>query len=324
MTEKRHPTFLLFNGELVEYDQARVHVLSTAFKYGAIVFEGFRAYWNEHQQELYGFRLHDHFRRLLMSMKISRLPSKYGVEEYVEDLIRLMRINGLREDLHMRAAAFVDADDGNLASTEPVSISMAAMPMGRYFAKEGLHVAVSSWGRISDASMPPRVKAVPNYHNSRLALLQARVDGYDDTILLSHGGKVTEGPGYSLFIARSGRLITPPVTAGILESITRDSVIRLATEKLGLDVHEREIDRTELYVADEVFFCGSSAEVTPILSVDRHPVGDGKPGARTVELRTLFLAVTRGEVADEFGWLTPVYGGEAGYAAAAGAVAATT
>lgn len=318
--ERRHPSYLLFNGELVEYEQARVHVLSTAFKYGAIVFEGFRAYWNEDLQELYGFRLDDHFRRLLISMKISRFPSKQSVEEYIEGLVRLMRANELREDLHMRVAAFVDADDGNLASCEPVSISMAAMPMGRYFAKEGLHVQVSSWTRISDFSMPPRVKAVPNYHNSRLALLQARTDGYDDAVLLSHDGKVTEGPGYSLFIVRGGHLITPPVTAGILESLTRDSVIRLTTDKLGLQVQEREIDRTELYVADEMFFCGSSAEVTPILSVDRHPVGEGKPGVRSLELRKLFLAAARGEVPDEFGWLTPVFGSKSRYAAAAGAV----
>jgi len=306
--EKRHPGFLLFNGELVEYDRARVHVLRTAFKYGAIVFEGFRAYWNEGQRELYGFRLQDHFSRLLASMKITRMPSNYGVDAYVDDLLRLMRANELREDLHMRVAAFVDADDGSLASTEPVAVSMAAMPMGRYFAHEGLHVAVSSRTRISDFSMPPRVKAVPNYHNSRLALLQARTDGYDDAILLSQDGKVTEGPGYGVFISRGGRLITPPVTAGILESITRDSLLRLAAEELGVDVQEREIDRTELYLADEIFFCGSSAEVTPVLSVDRHPVGGGKPGTRTLELREHFQAAARGAMPDKFGWLTPVYG----------------
>lgn len=305
--DTRHPRFLLLNGQLVEYEHARVHVLSTAFKYGAIVFEGLRAYWNDARQELYGFRLDDHLRRLVMSMKISRIPGDHDVVAYREALLDLIRANDLREDLHMRVQAFVDTDDGGLASSEPVSISMAAMPMGRYFRSDGLHVCVSSWTRISDNSMPPRVKAVPNYQNSRLALLQARIDGYEDAILLSSDGKVTEGPGYSIFMVRDGQLCTPPVTAGILESITRDSVIRLATAKAGITVQEREIDRTELYVADELFFCGSAAEVTPVLSVDRHAVGDGTPGACTRRLRELYLEAARGKAPDEHDWLTPVY-----------------
>lgn len=308
MTEKQHPKYLLMNGELVAYDDARVHVLSTAFKYGATVFEGLRAYWNEEQGELYGFRLREHFHRLVESLRICRMASPLDVDGYLADLVRLMRANDLREDLHMRVSAYVDADDGGLASFEPISISMAALPMRRYFSKEGLDVQVSSWTRISDATMPPRVKAVANYQNSRLALLQARADGYDDAILLSSQGKVTEGPGYAVFMLRGGRLITPPVTAGILESITRDSIMALAPG-LGLEVQEREIDRTELYVADELFFCGSAAEVTPILSVDRIPVGSGTVGPRTRGLLTAFLATVRGETADTRGWLTPVFAG---------------
>jgi branched-chain amino acid aminotransferase len=308
VTEKRHPKYLLMNGELVAYDDARVHVLSTAFKYVASVFEGLRAYWNEAEGELYGFRLLDHFQRLVESLRICRMASPVDVDGYLADLVRLMRANDLREDLHMRVSAYVDADDGGLASFEPISISMAALPMRRYFSKEGLDVQVSSWTRISDATMPPRVKAVANYQNSRLALLQARADGYDDAILRSSQGKVTEGPGYAVFMLRGGRLITPPVTAGILESITRDSIMALAPG-LGLDVQEREIDRTELYVADELFFCGSAAEVTPILSVDRIPVGSGTVGQRTRGLLTAFLATVRGETADTRGWLTPVFAG---------------
>jgi branched-chain amino acid aminotransferase len=308
VTEKQHPKYLLMNGELVAYDDARVHVLSTAFKYGATVFEGLRAYWNAERGELYGFRLREHFQRLVESLRICRMASPLDMDEYLADLVRLMRANDLREDLHMRVSAYVDADDGGLASFEPISISMAALPMRRYFSKEGLDVQVSSWTRISDATMPPRVKAVANYQNSRLALLQARADGYDDAILLSSQGKVTEGPGYAVFMLRGGRLITPPVTAGILESITRDSIMALAPG-LGLEVQEREIDRTELYVADELFFCGSAAEVTPILSVDRIPVGSGAVGPRTQALHAAFLATVRGETEDTRGWLTPVFAG---------------
>lgn len=322
MSEKRHPKYLLMNGELVAYDDARVHVLSTAFKYGASVFEGLRAYWNEEHGELYGFRLREHFQRLIESLRICRMASPLDVDGYTADIVRLMRTNDLREDLHMRVSAYVDEDDGGLASFEPVSIAMAALPMRRYFGRDGLNVQVSSWTRISDNSMPPRVKAMPNYHNSRLALLQARADGYDDAILLSSDGKVTEGPGYALFMLRGGKLITPPVTSGILESVTRDSLMVLAAE-MGLDVQEREIDRTELYVSDELFFCGSAAEVTPILSVDRIPVGSGATGPRTQALHAAFLATVRGETPDTRGWLTPVFAGAAVAEAVSAAVPAS-
>src|SRR5215210_1955178 len=310
------------NGELVAYADARVHVLTTAFKYGACVFEGLRAYWNEERGELYGFRLREHFQRLVESLRICRMPSPLDADGYLADMVRLMRANELREDLHMRVSAYVDDEDGGLASFEPVSVSMAALPMRRYFRKDGLDVQVSSWTRISDASMPPRVKAAPNYHNSRLALGQARADGYDDAILLAADGKVTEGPGYALFMLRGGKLITPPVTSGILESITRDSLIVLAPE-LGLEVVEREMDRTELYVADELFFCGSAAEVTPVLSVVAVSFEKSAVGPRTEALHAAFLATVRAETPDTRGWLTPVFAGAAASTARPEAVAAT-
>ena len=308
MTEKRHPKYLLMNGELVLYDDARVHVLTTALKYGATVFEGLRAYWNEDQGELYGFRLREHFQRLVESLRICRMASPRDVDGYAADLVRLMRANDLRENLHIRVSAYVDDDDGGLSSVGPISIAMAAMPMSRYFEKDGLDVQISSWTRISDTTMPPRVKAASNYHNSRLALLQARTDGYDSAILLSADGNVTEGPGAALFMLRGDRLITPTVTSGVLESITRDSIMVLAPG-LGLEVQEREVDRTELYVADELFVCGSAAEVTPVLSVDRIPVGSGAAGPRTQALRAAYLAAVRGETPDTQGWLTPVFAG---------------
>lgn len=317
MAENRHPKYLLQNGELVEFGEARVHVLSTAFMYAAVVFEGMRAYWNEERGELYGFRLREHFQRLIESLRICRLESPLDADGYVADLVRLMRANDLREDQHMRVSVYVDDESGGLSSTGPVSVSMAALPMTRYFGKAGLHVQVSSWTRISDASMPPRIKAAPNYHNSRLALLQARADGYDNALLLSGDGKVTEGPGYCIFMVRGGKLVTPPVTSGILESVTRDSLIQMAPS-LGLEVVERDIDRTELYVADELFFCGSAAEVTPILSVDRIAVGDGSAGSRTQAIRDAYMAVVHGEVPERSAWLTPVFANEAAIAAPVG------
>jgi branched-chain amino acid aminotransferase len=323
VSEKRYPTYLLMNGELVAYQDARVHVLTTALKYGACVFEGLRAYWNAEHGELYGFRLREHFQRLVESLRICRMPTPRDVDGYVADLVRLMRANELRENLHIRVSAYIDDDDGGLAAVGPVSIAMAAMPMSRYFEKDGLDAQVSSWTRISDASMPPRIKAAANYHNSRLALLQARADNYDTAILLASDGKVTEGPGAAMFLVRAGRLITPPVTSGVLESITRDSIMKLAPG-LGLEVLEREVDRTELYVADEVFVCGSAAEVTPILSVDRIPVGSGAAGPSTRALRAAYLAAVRGETAERRGWLTPVFAEVAtSQAAVSSAVTAT-
>lgn len=301
-----HPRYLLLDGKLVPYADARVHVLSAAFKYGIIVFEGLRAYWNEAKGELYGFRFDDHFERLLRSLKVMRLASPLPAAAYTDAMVRLIRENELRTDLHLRAQVFVNEDDGRIGATAPVSFAMAAMPMERYHGKDGLSVQISSWTRISERDLPPRIKAVPNYHNSRLALLQAKLDGYDDAILLGPDGKVTEGPGYNLFMVRGGSLVTPSTTDGILEGITRDSILELARD-MGVPTVERSIDRTELYLADEIFFCGSAAEVTPITSVDRHVVGSGGPGRVSLELRERFLSTARGERDDARAWLTRIY-----------------
>jgi len=180
--------------------------------------------------------------------------------------------------------------------------------MGSYFARPSLDVCVSSWARISERSMPPRVKALANYQNSRLALLEARTNGYDAALLLTQEGSVSEGPGYNVFIVRDGRLATPPPTQAILEGITRASVLTLAREELGLEVDERPIDRTELYLAEEVFVCGSAAEVSCVSSVDRHDIGDRTAGPITANLQRLYRAAVRNELADR-GWAQPVYGG---------------
>jgi branched-chain amino acid aminotransferase len=307
-TSPSHPEFIIFRGELVPYDQARVHVLSTAMKFSTIVFEGLRGYWNADHGELYCFRLTDHFVRLTQTMKIARIPGPNDPEWYASRLLDLVRANHLRSDVHMRVQVFVDAEDGPLVATEPVAVCMATTPRGRFTESTGLNVGVSSWIRIADKSMPPRVKAVANYHNSRLAAMQARLDGYDDAVLLTSDGRVAEGPGYNLFMVRSGRLVTPPITEGILEGITRDSLIAIARETLNLEVVERPIDRTELYVANELFFCGSAAEVVPILSVDHHTIGTGVPGRLTLLLRDEYLATARGMVPSRSEWLTPTYG----------------
>lgn len=187
---------------------------------------------------------------------------------------------------------------------------MAAIPMGRYDAlapAEGLKVGVSAWRRLGDDSMPPRIKSIANYQNSRLALLDAQAAGFQDAILLDSRGKVTEGPGYNIFVIRHGQVMTPPVTNGILEGVTRDTLIRLFEEKHGMPVVQREIDRTELYVADEVFFCGSGKEVTAIGSIDHRPVGNGGTGPWTQKIKETYFEVAKGKQQDYASWLVPIF-----------------
>jgi branched-chain amino acid aminotransferase len=309
VNQKRYPRFMFYGQEIVPYDQARVHVLTPAVKYGAIVFEGLRAYWNATREELYVFRMADHFRRLADSLKVARIVQPMTAMQLADHLLALIRVNELREDIHIRVQVFVDADDGSMAIGEPTCVAMATMPMGRLLPPDGVNVQVSSWARISDRSMPPRVKAVANYHNARLALMQAKLDGYDDAIMLTTAGKVAEGPGYTVLGIQDGRIVAPTVTDSILEGITRNTIFRLAQDHLGITIQERSVDRSELYLLDELFFCGSGAEITPIVSVDRHIVGTGHPGSVTCRLRDFYISQVQGERGDEYGWLTPTWAG---------------
>lgn len=304
------PKYLMRDGELIEYDDARLHVLSTATKYGVGVFEGFRAYLDDASGQLYAFRVHDHMRRLVASMRVVGIDGPTDTEALERQLLELIRANELREDLHMRAQVFVEAEDGKPDDTGPAHVYMAAIPMGRYFDRPGLNIQISTWARISDQAMPPRVKSIANYQNGRLALLEARRNGFDAALLLTGEGRVAEGAGYNVFIVRDGKLCTPPTTESILEGITRDSLLHLARAELDIPVVERPIDRTELYSAEEIFVCGSAAEVSPVSSVDRLTVGDGNPGAITSALKDLYQRAVRAKIAVDRGWAQPVYAAE--------------
>lgn len=302
------PRLLNMSGKIVPYADARVHVLSTAMKYAASVYEAMRAYWSDADRQLYVFRLREHLRRLERSAKIARIPLPADAARLERETLEVIRANDLREDLHVRLIVFVDTDDGGLASQEPVGYVIAPIPTTRYFETAGLHVAVSSWHRTADNAIPARVKAAANYQNSRLALLQAKVDGYDDAILLNSDGSVAEGPGYTLFLVRDDQPMTPSVTSNILEGVTRSTLLTLFPEALGVTVEQREIDRTELYVADEAFFSGTAAEVTPILSVDRRPVGGGAMGPLTGKIRDAYFRAVRDSSGPHPEWRIPVYG----------------
>ena len=297
----------LHNDDLIPKDQTKVQLDTVAFKYAAMVFEGIRAYWNETEEQLFVFRLGDHARRLENSVRIMRMDTRLTAKDYSSAVLRVLEANEIRQDAHIRQMVYVDGP-GEMFGTGPVSHSVVAIPKGRWFSEDeaGIHVCVSSWQRISDSSLPPRVKCAANYQNGRLALLQAREDGYDGAIVLNSFGKVSEEPRGCVFMVKGGRVSTPKVTNDILESITRDTLMVLFRNEQGVDVAERDIDRTELYLADELFICGSGLEVTPVLSMDRHQIGKGKPGEMTTAIRKSYLGVVHGELAQYRHWLSKV------------------
>jgi branched-chain amino acid aminotransferase len=292
------------NGKLVAYEDARIHVQSCAVKYGTAVFEGLRAYWSDEAQELFVFRLREHAARLFTSLRLMRLAPDFTECEIGAWILETLRRNALREDVHVRVLAYL-AGDVEMDATGPVGVSIDARPR-RLATGAGLSACVSTWTRISDGCMPPRIKATGNYVNARLATLEARSNGYDIPLLLNQRGKLAEAPAACCFIVRDSVLTTPPITADILESITRATLLAIAPDAAGVRVVEREIDRTELYVADEVFVCGTAYEITPITTVDRLPVGTGEVGPVTAALQRAYLRLVRGEVAGRQAWLAPV------------------
>jgi branched-chain amino acid aminotransferase len=297
---------LYMNGRMVPYRDATVHVHSNAVKYGTSVFEGLRAYWSPADDELYVFRLDAHCRRLLQSLKLMRMEHMYEAEALGESVLQTLRTNGFREDVHIRQTAYLAAEDANVEATGPTGLAVDARAL-RMSSKPALDVCVSTWVRNADGMMPPRIKSSANYQNSRLAMLEARTDGYDCALLLNSHGKVAEAPGAAFFMVRDGVPVTPPVTADILESITRATLIQLLRERHGLAVVERDIDRTEMYIAEEAFLCGTGWEVSPIGSVDRLPLGGPAPGAVTRAIASTYFQAVRGELPEYRDWITPVY-----------------
>jgi branched-chain amino acid aminotransferase len=303
------------NGTLVPEPDAKLPVNSAAVFYATNVFEGLRAYWNAEDQELYCFRLAEHFARFRESMKMMRFTIPYGDTDLYEAVRQVLSGNQLREDIHMHMVAYVAG--AGLDATEPTGFYINPRRRGRVN-DNGLRCCISSWVRTSDNAIPIRLKSGSNYQNGRLATLQAKADGYDAAIFLNGHGHVAEGSGATFFMVRRGQVVTPPLSADILESITRTTLIHdLVPRVLGQDVVEREIDRTEVYVADEAFFCGSGYEITPIVSIDRFPLGDGRVGAMTRRLSAAYLNLVRGVDKGHSEWRTPVYAGSRVMATAA-------
>jgi len=306
---EQHPTYIFWNNELTPWEDATVHVTSIAWSALGAVFEGIRGYWNAEQEQLHVFRITEHLDRLQSSTKLVRLPLAYTTAELTDVIVRLLRENVCREDTYVfplvyGADAEVNRFDPNALASE-LTIRTKPMPsrLGSDFQQ---HARVSTWTRISDNVMPPRIKNISNYRNGQLATHEVRNDGYDVAFMLNPYGKISEAPGACIAHLAKGKLITPDVTSGILESITREAVITLAREELGLEVVERAVDRTELYLADEVFTCGTAAEITPIVSVDKYPVGAGRIGPVTRQIQQSLEDIMRGRNSQYARWVTTI------------------
>jgi branched-chain amino acid aminotransferase len=298
--------FIWLNAQIVPLQDAKINVLSPTAQFGANVFEGIRCYWNHDDQQLYAFRLLEHYKRLKNSMKIFRMDDRYSIEDLKQGLIEVIKANEYTEDIAVRQTVFIDGF-GSWSSKGPVNMFIAPIPKPRNSSINGIKGCVSSWERISDKNISPKVKVGANYINSRMAQIEAMENGYDTAILMNENGKVAEGPGSCIFIVRDGVLITPPVTASILESITRETIIELAANELGIKTFERDIDRTELYVCDEMFLCGSAVEVTPVVSVDGIKINNGNIGTTTRKISEIYLSVVSGENKKYLKWATPIY-----------------
>jgi branched-chain amino acid aminotransferase len=302
------PTYIWVDGALLPWDQPRVHITEVGWPAISAIFEGIRAYWNAAEERLYVWVLEQHLQRFLRSMKLMRMQAPYTLDELKRAIIELLAANGFRDDVYIQPVAYVSSARGSRyqADQRPTIYITTRIEPSALTRERGATACISSWTRISDNVMPPRIKAMANYHNSRLASAEATRNGYDSPIFLNTRGTVAEGPGSCFFMVRDGALVTPPITASILESVTRAVILRLGAEVLGVPAIEREIDRTELYTCDEAFFCGTAAEINPVVAIDGYQVGEGTMGPLTRALDRLFHDIARGIDHRYPEWRTPV------------------
>jgi len=303
------PKYAYFQGKIVPYDQAKVGIMTHALNYGTGAFGGVRGYWNSDEEQLFVFRPIDHFKRLRESAQLLRCKVELSAEELRDIALELLRAEGYREDCYLRPLVYkADEIIGVRLHDLTDEVAMFAVPFSRYVERDqGAHVTVSSWRRIDDNMIPARGKITGAYVNSALIKSDAVQAGFDEALVLNMDGHLSEGSAENLFMLRRGKLITPPVTDNILEGITRWTVMTLAKKELGVEVVERSIDRTEIFLADELFMTGTAAQVTAITQVDHRPVGGGEMGPLTTKLRQLYDDVVRGRLAAYREWNAPVF-----------------
>ncbi|WP_218081126.1 branched-chain amino acid transaminase [Anthocerotibacter panamensis] len=296
-------------GAFVPLSEATLDIRTHAFLYGTAVFEGIKAYWVPAEDLLYIFRAEDHYKRILNSAKILRLHSPQDLAGMIQRSVEILQRNQFRTNTYLRPIIYkADTRIGPVLVVPDTrdEFLLFAEPMGAYLNKEGLHLTISSWRRLDDNMIPARAKVNGAYVNTALAKTDAALAGFDDAIVLNQDGHVAEGSAMNLMIVRNGTLITPGITDNILEGITRDTIMTLASAELGIPIEKRPVDRTELYIADEVLLCGTAAEVSPVTQIDFHPIGTGKPGPVTQKLMDLFDKVIHGHLPQYQHWLTPV------------------
>ena len=307
------PAVFSRNGEILPTAEASVPLPSPAVKYGIAVFDTLRGYWNAADDELYLFRLEDHLARLRRSaetMQFDPLPDAGTLRDWVVALARALE---LRTDCNFRIQAFPDGSDASLTARGPLTVTITVQVRGRpAAAQSGVACGVSSWTRISTDSMPPRIKVAANYHNGRLAQLEAQAAGHDHAILLNRAGTVAEGPLACVVLIKDGQAVTPDLGSDILESVTRATVLTLLPDRLGVACSERAVSRDELADADEAFFCSTGLEILPIVALDGRPMGQGRPGPVTRRLQQVYLDVARGDDPAHPGWRTPVHAERSG------------
>ena len=289
--------------------EARIPVMTHGFLYGTATFEGIRAYWNDEQGQLYLLKALYHFRRMQRSAKVLLMKLPMPPEELVALTVDLLRRNNFHQDTYVRPTLYKSSEIiGVRLHNLDQQLLIFSVPFGEYIAIDrGITAQVVSWRRNSDQALPARAKIVGGYANSAFSKSEAVLNGYDEAIVLTQDGHVSEGSAENIFIVRDGKLITPPVTDDILEGITRTGLIQLAREELGIETIQRQIDRSELYGCDEVFLCGTGAQLSPVVEIDHRQIADGEVGPITRQLANLYFDVVRGKMPAYSDWLTPIY-----------------
>lgn len=311
---QQRPKYAYFKGQIVPLEDAKVSVMTHALHYGTGAFAGMRAFWNDDEEQLFMFRPDDHFERLLNSAALLRMDLGHTVASLKEVLTQLLRAEGFRENCYIRPLVY-KSEEGLGVSLHDIEsdLTMFATPVGNFLVRNddsGIHVCISGWRRVDDNMIPARGKVSGAYANSNMAKTDAMLAGFDDALLLNVDGHISEATAANVVFIRKGVAITPPITANILEGITRRSVIQWLQEDLNIEVQEREIDRTEVYLAEEIFLCGTGAQVAPVSRVDHRVVGEGKIGPITRRLRDHYVQVVTGRVPKYRSWVTPVYATE--------------
>jgi len=308
MGEPMDDRIVYMHGAFMPEAEAKVPILTHGLHYGTGVFEGIRAYHIKDGGEILIFRALEHFERMTLNVKLLNITLPLGPRELTAVAADLIRRNGYAQDVYVRPIAFKAATKVGVTLPIEDDFAMIAVPMGDYLdTRKGLHCGVSSWRRLQDNSIPCRGKICGAYVNSALAAQEARDRGFDEAIMLNEAGRVAEGSAMNLFLVRGGRLLTPDASQGILEGVTRDTVMILAREQMGIGTECRGVDRAELYVAEEMFLVGTAAQIAPVTKVDGRLVGDGKPGPITLALQKHYDRVVRGLDPQYRRWVTPVY-----------------